>query len=499
MNTALLKAKPDPFEGKWAYLWASVLAIVCYILFSPFMNMDKGLEIHIAMFVAVLIVLSAVAVQFYYKTGDTRKIVTLIIVGGLIMRIGYMLYTSYAVRGHDVGTIYGNGHLGYIYNFFQNFTLPATNDYQFYHPPLFHFLAAVTAKVASIFTSSVPPESFFQVTKLVPCIASCIFLIVSVRLCRELRIGDTATLIAAAVIAFHPTFFILSASINNDMVMILFFLLSFLYTIRWYRNPTMKNILILALCIGLGMMTKVSAGTIAIFTAPVFALSLYKAIGQNRVKTLMGQFAAFIGVCFPLGLWYPIRNLILFKQPFSYVLRLSPESDLYCGSHSLVARFLSFPLDQLLTPVYCSAAGDYNLWLYNVKCSVFGEFGYGDSLKDPGRVLILANFALILFSLFAMVYVMICCKKADPFARFGLFALWLVLMVPFVQFNMAYPYGCTMDFRYIAPTVVIGAIYTGMAVSDLRGRGKKWSAALSYLGIVLVGAFIATSVFFYAA
>ena len=109
-------------------------------------------------------------------------------------------------------------------------------------------------------------------------------------LCREMKLSLRATAIAVAVAALHPTFFILSASVNNDPLMLLFFLVAILYTIRWYRRPAMKNILMIALAIGLAMMTKLSRHA-ALSTAPVF-LSCSSAGAPIGRRARSSQFAA---------------------------------------------------------------------------------------------------------------------------------------------------------------------------------------------------------------
>ena len=43
--------------------------------------------------------------------------------------------------------------------------------------------------------------------------------------------------------------------------------------------------------------------------------------------------------------------------------------------------------------------------------------------------------------------------------RYGCAMFWLALMVSYVAFNIKYPDSCTMDFRYIVPTVICGAVY----------------------------------------
>lgn len=488
-----------PRRGLLPYLITAAAIVASYVLFTLLLRLNEG-----AVRALMLTGLAACALIALIRLLPKRNLskaetlTVILIAAGIVMRIGYTLYTSFRIRGHDIGAYDQTGHFAYMYQIFSTGTLPQTNEYQFYHPPLTHIVQALVVKVFSWFQPGAGVDALFEAAKIVPCFASCALLWVCRSICRETKLSGRATALALAVVAFQPTFYIFSASVNNDPLMLLFFMIAVLYTIRWYYAPTMKNILLTALAIGLGMMTKLSAAAVALFTAPVFIAVFVKAWRERRAGRIFGQFAAFAAVCAPLGLWYPIRNYIKFDQAFGHVYTLSTTSKLYCGNHSFVQRFLSFPTDQILSPLYCQPYGDYNLWIYTLKCSLFGEFSF-DWTEWMAKLLIASNLALILVSLAAMVYVMIRCREVNKFARFGLFWLWLVQIASFVVFNLRFPFGCTMDFRYIVPTVITGAIYAGIALDHLKNKGKVPGSILFGVGVAAIVLFGAASVLFYAA
>jgi hypothetical protein len=483
-------------KGFAPYFLLLALITILYFQLNSLMYVDDGSAVRMMMWFGLGAVAAFLVIGYFYKVVTYKHLIFAIILCGVIMRIGYMSYTPFTLRAHDLGGINDTGHYGYLYTIFQTGKLPSTNDNQFYHPPLQHLLGAALARIVYFFRPSDNMDTVFDAVKIIPCFASCAILPLCYKICGQLRLSKLATVMAVSIMAFHPTFFFLSASINNDSLMLFFFIVAILYTLKWYNTPSYKNILLLALTIGLGMMTKISVGIVALFTAPVFLAVFVQFSKAKKGKQIFRQLSAFVGVCFPLALWYPIRNLILFHQSLVYVLDLTGNKDLYCGGYSVVQRFLSFPFDKLITPTYCNPCGDFNLWLYTVKCSMFGEFTFGRPEK-LAQLLIIANFLLILLSLAAMIYVMICCKKAHPLARFGLFAIWLVQIASFVKFNLKYPFGCTMDFRYIVPTVLVGAIYIGMALSHLRERGKLWSKVAADISWGEICLFAVASVLFY--
>jgi len=477
-------------RGILVYLLIALAVLLSYILFALLLKAEEPV---IRLVMLILVILGLVSVAFK-KKDKLAYFIVIIIAIGVVMRIGYMLYTPFGLRGHDVGGV--EGHFAYVFKLFAYGQLPDTNAYQFYHPPFQHILEAITVKFFSLFQTNTDIKSLFEATKLVPCFASCAIMPVSFKICKEMKLPRQATAIALTIIAFHPTFYILSASINNDAVMLLLFMAAVLYTIRWYYRPTMKNIALIGLFIGLAMMTKLSAGMVALFTAPIFFAVFMREWRKKKWKGIFAQFGVFALICFPLALWYPIRNLILFDQPFGYVVKITESSTLFCGNNSIAERFFSFPFDQMLNPVYCSPHGDCNIWLYTLKSSVFGEFTF-DLPDFYGKALIITNAAMIVLSLIAMVYVMARMKKLNKFARYGLGFIWLVQMVSFIVFNVQYPYGCTMDYRYIMPTCIVGAVYIGIVIHEWE-KGSRLKSVFCIAAGIAVALFALSSILFYA-
>ena len=242
--------------------------------------------------------------------------------------------------------------------------LPPSNDGQFYHPPLQHFLESIIGKLTLNFQSSWSVH-YIDSVKIIPTIESCSLLVVCYRLCKEVKLSDKATIWIIALLSFHPTFIILAGSINNDMGMVFLFILAVLATIRWYNQPSYWRICWVAIWIGCSMMTKLSGGMVALSTGPVFLLVLIQAIRQKeatKIIQLIQQLSVFSLICFPLGLWYPIRNYVLFRQPFSYVYPLDREivPDLYSGDVSVLERFFYASNDWLRGP-YARVNADNNL------------------------------------------------------------------------------------------------------------------------------------------
>lgn len=472
------------------------IAIACLSAGAAFMAVYlSGVPSIVVKIVTVLMILVTCAVSVYQvrkgKDRD-RTLIACIMITGILMRICYMLCTPYQIRGYDIGMPGRNGHAEYILTIMQG-RLPSSNDYQFYHPPLFHFLAAI---MSGIYMSlkRVDIRESLEAGKLVSCWASIISLYLSRELFKEIRLGEKATLVSLCIAAFLPAHFLLAGRLNNDSLAVMFMIAVILYTIRWYRTRKMSDLIILALSYGLGMMSKMSVATLAAVTGTVMLYALFISFKNEsqrcdgareyrKTKKLFLQVLLFVSISFPLGLWFPIRNYVLFGQPLTYVLEMSREGNLYCGDYSLWERF-GFVFD---TYLYADPRRDYNVWLYLLRTSVFGEFAY-EIYPAIAALLLEFNGILAISSLIASIEIFIRRKTSSTLVLTG---FWSIMLISYVLFNLRYPFGCTMDFRYIVPTALIGSICLGNMMERLQGGGsdRKIVFELIYtiLSIVLIG------------
>ena len=141
--------------------------------------------------------------------------------------------------------------------------------WQFYHPPLHHMISALWLWLSEhVFgISNAAAQESLQTLSLFYAMA---IVITAYRILRHFRLEGIALYVPLAVVAFHPSFILFSGSINNDALSVVFILGAVLWTLKWYEKQTWEGIVKIALCIGLGMMTKLSAAMVAIPVAAVF-------------------------------------------------------------------------------------------------------------------------------------------------------------------------------------------------------------------------------------
>lgn len=441
---------------------------------------------HLMLFICVGTAIAAFCKQLTYE-----RLIAVILLAGLGMRIGFALYKPTYTAYHDLGeitTVGYYGHASYVLKIFETGALPGENLGQYYHPPLFHILAACAMKVTGKVLGIVDEVYLFEASKIISCAATCFTLLFSRKILRELKLGRTAEVIALAVCAFLPIHYMLGGWINNDALVTFFMTFIILYTIRWYQNPTWGNIVMLALGFGLGMFTKISCAMFAFFTGAFMLVKFWNARKEKNWKGIFLQFVLFACIAMPLGLFYPIRNYLLFGQGLNFVL--VPGENIYCGDHGFLERFVWFPITRLLNPVYLNPFEEYNLNFYLLKSAVVGEFEYHHVEEWPAAVLIVCNLILVVQAVYAAFYTCIRERKGKSvMLLWGLPGLWLWIYLNHLWLNVKIPYGCTMDFRYIVPTALLGAIYLGIHVESClakRSRRGRIFAGISVAALAVM-------------
>ena len=405
---------------------------------------------------------------------------------GIAIRFCYIIFTKVVEsRQYDLGQTPPDpdklsGHLGYIFYLFQNKKIPNFDPrtvYQYYHPPLHHAVEAVWMSVAGVFVKD--KMLLIELLQIPTFIYSSLIIIFSWLICRELKLCDKATIIVLAIMSFHPSYIFMAGSINNDGLSLMFQFLIILYAIKWYKYRSNKNIVLLALFIGLGMITKLSAGLLAV---PVAFLFIYVLINDIKTKNYPGkqflQYVLFGVICVPLGLSWSIRCLIKYDMPLNYAYELSKDSWQYVGNHSYWEIFFLPNIKTLLGNLKNGGIGlGENMWIQLFRTSALGECDLSEfpmAGKMIALLMICMSFA-VAFIAFTYMIKGICLllnikklsgdagKESDETDNFviSIFLIlsYIVFIAFYISFIYKYPFECTMNFRYILPTVFVPSLF----------------------------------------
>src|SRR4029453_3119061 len=230
---------------------------------------------------------------------------------------------------------------------------------QAYHPPLYYFLAA----------------SFFRLGNLpavhgLSLILSIATLLLIAHLLRQLPwINEKIQPWCLALAAFQPQYVMFGLFISNDALAIFLGVLIFYQCRRLQVMPSFFNYLLLAICVGLGLLTK---GVFLVFVLPMI-LFIWITGRQNTLPRpqLISRLALFILITGILGCYKYLENFILFGNPTISNLDLwlwtQNQQPTWIGSQSL----FDFNLLKLVSnPVISTAT------VHSYPLLIYGSFWY---------------------------------------------------------------------------------------------------------------------------
>lgn len=450
-----------------------------------------------------------------------KDLITAILCTGFLMRTVMVLFTPLKYFQHDLSdfTVIESGyHDDYImiihdYNVIPNYDVRGLG--LLYHPPLHHAICAVFLKIQEILPLRFAGD--FNGLKMLPMLWTSYLVLFVKKILEYFKIKGKALALSLLPVVFCPLMIFLAIQLNNDALAIMLFVASFYIALKWYQEPDLTTILFLALAIGCAMMTKLSMGFVAFPVAWLFAVRLFKTVkamrsktdrkAKNVFKSLIKQFASFAVLVFPLGMWFPLRNLISYGTPITYVYAIPSAINQDVWMFSPLQR-LFLPSAELFRYPYLledKEVNDYNIFLALTKSGLFDEREFfNDFLTAVAEAMLIAACILILLIIvFAVIGACRTIKKKNTGLLPEYVSLWImsiVLIVSECSFCFSYPVVCTEAFRYIAPVVVPAAVWSGrMLMMSEDPKNSKAYKILSAGFVIVTCILVLTVILFYGA
>ena len=397
---------------------------------------------------------------------------------GIILRTIYILSTDIYSRQHDVETLEGSGHLKYIYILYTTLKLPTTTEWQFYHPPFWHIVAASWLKLNSLL--KIDFNTALEGIQIITLLLTSYIIIITDKICYKFNLKTIYRLLIDIIITLQPTLIVLSASINNDCLLTFFDFLIIYYLIIWYENSSWKNTIILAVITGLCVMTKANG---AIMAAPILYIFIVKLLAiiktkKQEIKLFIIKILSFAFISLPLGLWFQIRNIIIFKSISSI-----PSPGLTEITNPLSSRFLTVSLKELLNythgEIYSSLPSQI------IRTSIIGEYSFttDQNVQNIITIIIICNLVLITISILLIIKYLF--QKRKSIYMNILIITWLASIISMYIFNYKYPYICSADFRYIVVCLLPGNIIIAYYLNNTKKKYLNIPIILLYLIIFI--------------
>lgn len=432
------------------------------------------------------------------KPKNSRLIPGFIMLISAGIRAYYVSYISVYVNQHDGGTPYEEGQLGYITWYLVNGRMPdfdVSEVDQFWHPPL-HY--ASSAGLLRLVWNNFPAmKGNFEPLQILPYIYTTvtIYLIWKILL---LFVGEMAEeywlYFVLAFVAFQPGLVIRSASINNDALILMMTILTLYMALLWYDEGKWWQIFAIALSMGLALMTKKSAALLVVPLAILGIGRLYEQIKRKdmqQVRTILYQAGVFLCIAAPIGLWWYLRNLIVYGVPLNFFWNIEKgwEYDEYLGNIPMAHRLFTFDIKSFAytnTYLQYKTAGlqDYNPLVALLKTAVSDvwSWSYADEgLKQLSYMMLITRTVLVIIGTVSIPSFVLGSRGIifdrlhDGLQRWSIVALFIAQIVSYYFFCFDYPYVWTMDYRYIEAIIVCDGLFLAAGIA-------RWN---KYKGIVI--------------
>lgn len=403
----------------------------------------------------------------------------------MFIRVCYIVKSGIDEPGmqNDLGMLNGkcHGHLGYIYYLANGGGLihnGAAIYYQFYHPPLHYMICAIWLKI--VMSVGVPIQVAGESLQILSCIYSIATLFFVDKIVCKLGAKRTARNMVLCLVGFFPYSVFLSGALNNDGLALVLMVMTIYFLLVYYENTTMKTALGLGCCFGLAGMTKISSFVLA--PGIIFLLAYQYKKNKKMRETYIDQYLAFGAVAGILGLWYPIKNYIVYNMNPFYIPNLGKESPQFLGEFSIFSRFVDFDRKQVasLGIIFDKADGmlDHNMFLSLLKYSVFAESHYYLSAQSLCRVLFWVFGILLAVVLGGAIYVFIKGIWKQEY-KITIAMISASNLLSYFRFCLTHPHVCTMHVRYVLVAVFLTMICAGFLVDQSK---KKVTQCVCFAG-----------------
>lgn len=417
------------------------------------------------------------------KKDKYKIILVLIFMLAILTRIIFISKTDIAAFQFDVGIKedinksinyeslyetfdkdYNEGrHINYIMQLYTRGSLPGKIIGQFYHPPLHHFIMALNLKIMDLFSDS---ASFkFESMQVVTCVYSIVILLVLYKLLEELKVDDKNKILPMLLFAFYPLYIFMTGSINNDELVTMLALICLLYLLKWKKDPSIKNTIIVASSIGLGLMTKSS-----MYVMIIPAIYVYFSVLMEHVKMdkkygiILLELLIFVLIAGILGFWFQVRSYLNGQYTLGII---EPYDYLSIEDKGFVERFC------FVNPFVMS---DVNIWNNLMYTSL--NFG----------ILKINNIYLI-----AMIVLLITLIIDTIYFIFRNFEKEKLLMVSFITWwafyfflNIQMPYICSMHSRYMVVPISIATIMLAKGLQEEKNKIIKLQANITVITLSIM-------------
>lgn len=148
--------------------------------------------------------------------------------------------------------------------------------FSYYHPPLHHLLSALWLMLLTTF--GMAEDLAFENLQALPLLYSGLFMFITYLIMKKAGARGRGLYAGLFFVSMHPALALMSGSINNDMLSVVLLACCVLATMCFIRERSFKNVMFIALSIGLGMISKLNVAVMAFPVGLIFLMDFVTVI-----------------------------------------------------------------------------------------------------------------------------------------------------------------------------------------------------------------------------
>ena len=402
-----------------------------------------------------------------------------VIMIGIFLKLVYDVAAGYAISTHNLGDwveiindIPNPGHLGVIQYYFTYHRLPNFDPSLisgYSNPPLYYILSAL---VLEIFHKNLG-WSLGTVLHCIQCLNAVFVMTGSfagIGILSKFGVRGRKLVIVLLFMMFFPGFYNLGAAMDNTPLAFMFMMLALNKGLNWYRIRARRTLVMSALYLALGMMTRLTA-VIVILPMAVLFLAAHFYDRRTTYEEFYKELGLYAAIALIPGFFYPIRNLIRFGTPLFYMDR---DTEVWQQVNMYTAgQRLGFPSFASLKHLHLSQQTyyEYNIWAQTFKTAVVDESALNLTLKVTYSLAVILLIAVILFTLLStvmLVYAMTGSRLAIEHKGF-VAAGFTGILISYIIRCFVNATVSAMNFRHVA--VIMVFILTGYGICGSESEG----------------------------
>ena len=438
------------------FYWVLSLLILLPLCFlniyntTIFPNIDAGRTLFVCVIIFCILFLGTL---YFSKELKVEHILFSLFIVAVIVRVVYLYDTDVYIRQHDTSGAFG--HIDYIKYIADTLSLPKTDQWQFYQPPLHYALCSIFWNIGSFFKMGEMWTLALIETFMVFLSSLEVFLVY--KLLKLLKFKGWQLICGFMLFAFHPTNILMSRFFNNDTTMTFFYILAFYLVMYWYNNRKVLPLALAGLALGLAVWSKVNAVMLFfVLLIGCFYILIKEREKKARIQNIR-HISVFAGISLVICAALPILNYIRFHV---FLIPVPTVQDELLVPNTFKNLFFVSPSNLIFT-TYTNVIARNSLIEYLFKSSLFGEFYY-NNLNGIATILV---WLALLIGILIIIHLIVKHKKMLDFNNFIMLVFFFVPVIFEIYFRIQKPYWCSENFRYIAMIILPVAYFISQATS----------------------------------